>query len=923
MSTKCPKCLTDNAAGSKFCSTCGLLLDSIDKIPLSQTKTIETPAEELTTGSTFAERYQIIEELGKGGMGRVYKALDKEINEKIALKLIKPDIASDKKTIERFRNELKVTRKIGHKNVGRMYDLNKEKGNYFITMEYISGQDLKGLIRQTGQLTVGKAVSIAKQICDGLSEAHNLGVVHRDLKPNNIMIDEGGNARIMDFGIARAVKGKSLTGSGVVIGTPQYMSPEQVEGQETDVRSDIYSLGIILYEMLTARVPFEGDTPLTVGVKQKTESPREPRDFNERIPDGLNQLILKCLEKDKEYRYQSAEEIKANLEKLEQGLPTTDRVVPQKKPLTSKEVTVTFKKRWAFLFVPFVIVLAAVLILFVFNRRKESPLHSNPKIIVLPFENLNPAQDESFALGIADGIRSRLSILHNLDVISRDTAISYKNTEKTATQIKEETKADFILTGTVQWAQKEGEISRVRISPSLTQTLDDTQIWSDEIDRDIQDIFVVQSDIADQVTQQLGLILQPDELKVLEERPTENQDAYMAYVRGLDHWGTFELRENLEVAIQMFDLAVELDPHFALAYGYLVKSHSYMYHGGYDMTEDRIARARAAVDRMVELEPELPDTHAALGTFYYWCLKDYHRALQELSLAEKDLPNDPYIKAMIGYIRRRQGDFKESLRLMNRSLELNPKDITVALNIGITYLSLRDYPEAERYFDGIIAVSPEFPSSYIFKGLTYWLWNGDITKIRDLVVKMPHYSDPHVVYSRYLVEMGKENYSEALEILSTASIDVFPTNLGFFVKDMLKGEAYTAMGEADRALASFEAARLFLEAEVQKSPLDPRIRSSLGMVYAALDRKEEALREGKKAMELYPISLDAFEGPSYVQNFAQILVRVGEYDQALDQIEALLEIPSMISVASLQNSPAWEPLWELSRFEQILKKHSQ
>jgi serine/threonine protein kinase len=298
---KCPKCQTENPDTVKFCGECGSNITSPDGAHPSITKTIETPREELTTGSTFAGRYQIIEELGKGGMGSVYRALDKELKEEVALKLIKPEIAHDKKTVERFKTEIKLARKISHKSVGRVHELMEEKGLRFITMEYVPGEDLKSFIRRSGQLTIGKAISIAKQICDGLSEAHGMGVIHRDLKPNNIMIDRSGNAKIMDFGIARAVKGKGITGPGVMIGTPQYMSPEQVEGKEIDLQSDIYSLGIILYEMLTDRVPFEGDTPITIGVKQKTETPQNPKDFNERIPDDLSRLILKCLEKEKEY----------------------------------------------------------------------------------------------------------------------------------------------------------------------------------------------------------------------------------------------------------------------------------------------------------------------------------------------------------------------------------------------------------------------------------------------------------------------------------------------------------------------------------------------------------------------------------------------------------------------------------------------
>jgi serine/threonine protein kinase len=234
MAINCPKCRSKNPDTLKFCGECGAQLTPSAGATPSFTKTLEVPKEDLTTGSTFAGRYQIIEELGKGGMGKVYKVLDKEVNAKVALKLIKPEIASDSKTIERFRNELKVARDIAHKNVCRMYDLGKKEGASYITMEYVPGEDLKSFIRRSGTLSVGKAVAIAGQICEGLSEAHRLGVVHRDLKPQNIMIDKEGNARIMDFGIARSLSAKGITGSGVMIGTPEYMSPEQAEAKEVD-----------------------------------------------------------------------------------------------------------------------------------------------------------------------------------------------------------------------------------------------------------------------------------------------------------------------------------------------------------------------------------------------------------------------------------------------------------------------------------------------------------------------------------------------------------------------------------------------------------------------------------------------------------------------------------------------------------------
>lgn len=315
MGIKCPKCNTDNPDTQKFCGECATPLPSSKEIPV--TETLETPVEELSRGATFAKRYELIEELGRGGMGRVYKVFDKKIKEEVALKLIKPEIASDEKTVERFSNELKFARKIIHKNVGRMYELMEDEGTHYITMEYVAGEDLRSFIRRVGQLPIGKSISVAKQICDGLAEAHRLGVVHRDLKPGNIMIDSEGNARILDFGIARSLKTEGITTKGVVVGTPDYMSPEQVDGKEADQRSDIYSLGIIFYEMLTSKVPFEGDTSFSVALKHKTEMPKDPREFNTGIPDYLSRLILKCMEKKREDRYQSVTEIVRELEPVE------------------------------------------------------------------------------------------------------------------------------------------------------------------------------------------------------------------------------------------------------------------------------------------------------------------------------------------------------------------------------------------------------------------------------------------------------------------------------------------------------------------------------------------------------------------------------------------------------------------------------
>jgi len=357
---KCPKCNSENLGDSRFCSNCGTQMLPSEVTPYSKTQTLQETPSELTIGSSFAGRYQIIEELGKGGMGKVYKAFDTEIEERVAVKLLKPEIAADENMIRRFKNELKLARKITHKNVCRMYDINEHENIKYITMEYVPGEDLKSSIRRMGPLTAGKAVFIAKQMCKGLKEAHELGVVHRDLKPQNIMIDRDGNARIMDFGIARSLKTKGMTETGMMIGTPHYISPEQVTGKDLDQRSDIYSLGIIIFEMVTGRVPFEGETPINIAFMHKTEKAPDPRKFNAQVPLDLSRMILKCMEKDKKKRYQSVEEVLSDLREIEKEIPTTDRMLPEKEPSTARAMVA--KLRLKKLLIPALVIIALAIV---------------------------------------------------------------------------------------------------------------------------------------------------------------------------------------------------------------------------------------------------------------------------------------------------------------------------------------------------------------------------------------------------------------------------------------------------------------------------------------------------------------------------------------------------------------------------------
>jgi serine/threonine-protein kinase len=393
------------------------------------TMTMEKPRRLLAPGSLLADRFEIREEIGSGGMGTVYRVWDKKIGEDVALKLLRPDVAADHKTIERFKNELKLARRITHKSVCRMHDIHEEAGTIFITMEYVPGENLKNLIRRSGPLFVGQTLNVAKQIAEGLVEAHRLGVIHRDLKPQNIMIDGQGSAKIMDFGIARQLSGSELTEAGMIIGTPDYMSPEQVAGETVDQRTDIYALGAIIYEMVSGRPPFEGASGLDVALKQKTEIPRPPRAVNTQVPEELNVLILKCLAKNKEDRFQSADELLVDLARVQEKISGKTPAEPEKKTGT-------------------------------LSAAERECIRS---IAVLPFKDMSPQRDQDyFCEGLAEELINALTHIKGLKVAARTSSFSFKGKDSDIREIGRKLDVGAILEGSVQ---KSG--NRIRITAQL------------------------------------------------------------------------------------------------------------------------------------------------------------------------------------------------------------------------------------------------------------------------------------------------------------------------------------------------------------------------------------------------------------------------------------------------------------------------
>ena len=541
--------------------------------------------------------------------------------------------------------------------------------------------------------------------------------------------------------------------------------------------------------------------------------------------------------------------------------------------------------------------------------------------MVLPFENLGPDDDEYFADGMTDEITGRLAGIHGLGVISRQSAIQYKNKEKSAPQIAQELNVDYILEGSIQRERPSDPNSRVRIRSQLIKASDDTHLWADTYENHMSEVFRLHSDVAERVAQALDITLLEQERQELQTRPTQDIEAYECYLRGKEyHYGDGVIHKyDYRIAIQMYEKAVELDPTFALAYAQLSRAHVFMYWTHYDRSEERLAMAKQAVDKALQLNPNLAEVRAALGQYYYHGILDYDRALEQLAIALKSQPNSSDILSWIGYVQRRQGNFEQALANIKKASELDPLR---AFGLGETYALLRMYPQAKESLDRTLRLHPDDTGGYNNKAWVYVRWQGSTEKARAVLAEalqnIRSEESPPIVDSLVTLDVFDGNYQEALDRLSLTSEDTDGQHK-FIPMALRCAQIYGYMNKKESAKKYYDESRSILESKIQQRPEDARFHSSLGIAYAGLGRKEAALREGKLGVELLPITKDAWRGLYRVEDLARIYVMVGEFDAAIDQLEFLLSRPGGMSIPLLRLDPAWDPLDAHPRFQKLIE----
>ena len=921
----CRKCSAEIFADAPegLCTAClfetGLdLLASVNRTPRSAPQSDRNQsARPPKTLADFGD-YQLLEEIGRGGQGVVYRARQKSLNRTVALKVIGLGHWATEAHLKRFRLEAEAAASLEHPGIVPIHEVGERDGSCYFSMKFVEGGQLDAVAKRE-PIPLRRAVDLIVKLARTVHYAHERGILHRDIKPGNILLDAKGEPHLTDFGLARLVETENtVTRTLEAMGTPSYMAPEQAAGNNTAVSSatDVYGVGAVLYQLLTGQPPFAGGTTYeTIKLLLDTE-PRPPRLLNPKVDRDLSTICLKCLEKDPQRRYPSALALAEDLERWLNHEPIAAR----------RTGPFTRARKWARRNPTSALLAASLAALFAvvgWNVWKSEVINRplTTAIAVLPFENLSEQKENgAFADGVQDDILTKLAKIADLKVISRTSVMEYRG-KHNLRQIGNDLRVSHVLEGSVRRAG-----TRVHLNAQLIDTRSDTHVWAEQYDRDLNELFAIQSEIAQKIAEQLHAKISAAEKLEIERPLTADLTAFDLYTRASNLLLTISfsssVRADLMEAVDLLNQAVAHDPSFFQAYCQLADAHNRFYFLGFDHTPARLALSDTAIQAAFRLRPDAGEAHLARAKNLYQGHLDYNGALTELEIAHHTLPNDARIFELKGYIERREGRWEESTRNLERAIDLDPRNLLTLHQIAISYGDLRRYAEQKAALDRALAISPNNVETKVTRAFVELDWKADSQPLHQMIDSIRATDPaavPSIADSWLICALAERDVTAAKNAL--IALGENPINLGgdvLFGRPFVEGVIARLIKDDYKAQSAFTAARAEQEKTVLAEPNYGPPLCVLGLIDAVLGRKEEALREGRRAVELLPVEKDAINGPHMVEYLAMIAAWVGDDDLACEQLAIAVRSPSRLSYGQLKLLPLWDPLRGDPRFEKIV-----
>src|SRR5436190_4431932 len=898
-------------APQEFCSACLLesgLFDEEGQDPTHSESAVNSRRMPPNSGTArpgqrladFGD-YELLEEMGRGGQGIVYRARQKSLNRTVALKIVGLGQWATKSHLKRFHLEAEAAASLDHPCIVPIYESGEGDGSCYFSMKLVEGGPLDK-VAEREQMSPRRAAEVIATLARTSHYAHERGVLHRDIKPGNILIDAKGEPHLTDFGLARLVETEStITRTTEALGTPSYMAPEQAKGNNTQLTNatDVYGLGAVLYHLLTGHPPFAGGTSYETIRSLLESEPRQPRLWNPKLDRDLSTICLKSLEKDPQRRYPTALALAEDLERWLKHEPIQARhttMLARGRKWVRRNPAVTG-------LLASLVALATAIGVIVWKSELFRPPPTTG-IAVLPFENLSTEkEDASLADGVQDDILTKLAKVADLKVISRTSVMEYRG-KQNIRQIGQALRVSHLLEGSVRSTG-----ARVHMNAQLIDTRTDTHVWAEQYDFDLNGLFVIQSDIAKKVASQLNAKISAAELLAIEQPITTDLTAFDLFARAktLLLWvsSTTGGESKSLQAVDLLNQAVARDPSFFQAYCELAFAHGLLYFFRDDHTPARLALAEEAIKTAFRLRPDSGEAHLAKAENLYRGHLNYKAALAELEIAGRKLPNNARVFEMKGYIQRRQGRWEESTRNLELALDLDPRNFFALRQIAISYGHLRRYAEAASALVRAIAVEPNVINQ-LARAFVELDWKADTRKLHELIDSirsknpsaLPSIADTWLLCA--LMERDTVTAENALNALGETPLS---DDVMQFSRPFVEGLIARMTEDEEKAHSAFTAARAEQEKIVNAQPNYGPALCVLGLIDAALGRKDEALREGRRAVELVPIEEDAINGQAMNQYFAMIDAWAGEKELACERLIATMRRPNSLSYGQLKLLP--------------------